>query len=271
MSIGSRMKRAVFSWLVAGIVAIALPPAFAETPVMGVVIMHGKGGSPARHVDGLASALKDKGYLVANIEMPWSGRRNYDVDTTQAEAEVEAALAKLRSEGARKVFVAGHSQGGAFALHFAGKGSADGIICMAPGGSVASKVFRETLGDTIEEARRLVAEGKGGEKARLRDHEGSKGTYTVITTPAVYLTWFDPEGAMNTKRAAHAARPETPILWLVAKKDYPGLRKMNIPLFKQLPANPLTRMVEPDADHHSAPMASVDEVVRWTTEVANAN
>src|SRR5690348_2471343 len=88
---------------------------------IGIVIMHGKGGSPTRLVADLASFLEDKGYLVANIEMPWSGRRQYDVDVAGAEKEVESALAGLRGKGAKKLFVAGHSQGGLFALHCGGR------------------------------------------------------------------------------------------------------------------------------------------------------
>ena len=240
----------------------------ADTSKIGIVIMHGKGGSPSRNVADLANALEGKGYLVANLEMPWSGKRNYDVPVSTAEEEVEAALAALRGKGAQKLFVAGHSQGGVFALYFAGKHAVDGVICMAPGGSVASKVFREKLGDSIARARQLVAEGKGEEKARLEDHEGSRGTYTIVAVPAAYVTWFDPEGAMNSKRSAKAANPQVPILWLVAKRDYPGLRDTNIPLFDTLPKNSHTRLFEPDADHKDAPSASIDEIVRWTAEVA---
>jgi predicted esterase len=82
--------------------------------------MHGKGGSPTKYVSELASSLEGKGYLVANLEMAWSGRRNYDVSVSAAEKEVELALASLRSKGAQELFVAGHSQGGMFALHFGG-------------------------------------------------------------------------------------------------------------------------------------------------------
>ena len=48
---------------------------------VGVVVMPGKGGSPTKFVAELASGLEAKGHLVANIEMPWSGSRNYDVNT----------------------------------------------------------------------------------------------------------------------------------------------------------------------------------------------
>jgi len=251
-------------------VSLVLPvKVMSDTPKIGIVIMHGKGGSPTKTVSELAGALEKKGYLVANLEMPWSGNREYDASVTAAEEQVEAALSSLRGKGAQKVFVAGHSQGGVFTLHFAGKHAVDGIICIAPGGSVASQVFREKLGNSVARARQMVAEGKGDEKSRFDDHEGKKGTFSVVTTAAVYLTWFDPEGAMNSKRAAAAVNPQIPILWIVAQRDYPGLRKTNIPLFDTFPKNSQTRLFEPNADHIGAPYASIGEIARWTAEVAS--
>lgn len=231
--------------------------------------MHCKGGAPTGYVANLARALEGKGYLVVNLEMPWSGRRNYDVTVERGEQEVEAAVAGLRAKGAKKVFVSGHSQGGAFALHMAGRQGIDGVIAMAPGGDVSNRVFREQLGQSVGRARRLVAEGKGNDPAKLEDYEGAKGRYPVIAAPAAYLTWFEPEGAMNMGRAARAANPQVPILWIVGQGERPGLRKVNIPLFSSLPDNSLTRLYEPDADHTGTPTASADEIVRWTREVAS--
>jgi esterase/lipase len=249
-------------------VAAVLPMnVMAEAQKIGIVIMHGKGGSPSRLVSELASSLEGKGFLVANLEMPWSGKRNYDVSVSAAEQEVEAALSTLRSKGAQKLFVAGHSQGGVFTLHFAGKHPVDGIICIAPGGSVGGTLFREKLGDSVARAKQLVADGKGNEKTKLFDYEGSKGTYPVVTTPAVYLTWFDPDGAMNLDRASRVVNPQVPILWIVPKNDYPALRKANIPMFDTLPKNPHTRLFEPGSNHVGAPSASRDEIARWISEV----
>ncbi len=236
---------------------------------VGIVIMHGKGGSPSKHVSDLAGFLENKGYLVVNLEMPWSGRRDYDVNVSAAEQEVEVALSSLRSKGAQKVFVAGHSQGGVFTLHFAGKHAVDGIICITPGGNVGNNVFREKLGDSLARAKQLVAEGKGDEKTKLEDYEGKKGTYPVVTTPALYLAWFDPDGAMNSDRAVRVVSPQIPILWIVAERDYPGLRKVNIPMFETLPRNSHTRLYEPKSDHLGAPSASRDEIARWISEVVS--
>jgi pimeloyl-ACP methyl ester carboxylesterase len=246
-------------------------PTLAEPPPMGVVIMHGKGGSPAGSVAKLARGLEAKGYLVESLDMPWSRRRDYDVPPDRAEEEVVAALSALRAKGAQKVFVAGHSQGGGFALHLAGKIAADGFIAVSPGGDVGNMVFREQLGGTVAQARQLVAEGKGDQRTNLQDYEGAKGKYPIETTPALYLAWFDAESAMNIQRAARAAKPEIPILWIVAKNDYPGLRRTMIPLFEKLPRHPLTRLYEPNSDHLGTPAAAVDEIVRWTNEVAKTS
>ncbi|MBI2312296.1 MAG: alpha/beta hydrolase [Betaproteobacteria bacterium] len=257
--------------LALAIVAAALSPAAAaQTPpsAIGIVVMHGKGGSPAKFVSDLASGLEQKGILVANIEMPWSGRRDYDVSVSVAEKEIQSAFEGLRGKGAKKLFVAGHSQGGLFALYYGSAHPVNGIIAIAPGGSVNSPVYREKLGESVERARKLVAEGKGEEKTRFMDYEGSRGVYPITTTPAAYLSWFDPDGAMNQMKAHKAMSPQMPVLYIVPKNDYPGLLRVKQMMFDALPKNPLTRLYEPDSSHLEAPSASREEIARWAAEVA---
>ncbi len=249
--------------------AISGPVGAQSAPApIGVVIMHGKGGSPAKHVVELATALEARGYLIANLEMPWSGARSYDVNVAAAEAEVESALAQLRGKGAAQVFVAGQSQGGLFALYFGGRHPVDGIIAIAPGGNVASPSYREKLGESVSRARQLIAAGKGDERTRFLDFEGSKGTYTIVCTPANYLSWFDPDGAMNESSAVRSMSPKVPVLFIVPTGDYPVLLKAKQVMFSALPAHPLTKLYEPSSVHLGAPAASIEEIARWTTQVA---
>jgi pimeloyl-ACP methyl ester carboxylesterase len=208
---------------------------------------------------------------VANLDMPWSGNRSYDTSVEGAEKEVDRALEDLRAKGAGKVFVAGHSQGGLFAIHYGGRGAVEGVIAIAPGGSVGNQVFRKELGADVERARKLVAEGKGQERERFNDYEGSRGRYPVSAPASAYLSWFDPEGAMNAVKAARGVNPKIPVLYIAPKNDYPALTKVKQMMFDALPRNPLTRLYEPDSSHLDAPSASSDEIVRWTREVAGAS
>jgi pimeloyl-ACP methyl ester carboxylesterase len=253
------------------VLTVALPVAVTaqpQAPAIGIVIMHGKGGSPGGLVGKLAGGLERKGWLVANLEMPWSGRRGYDADVAAAEQQVNAALEDLRGKGAKKVFVAGHSQGGVFALHYASKHPPDGVIAIAPGGSTSSAIFRQQLGASVELAREMVAAGKGNERAQFLDYEGSRGTSPVRTTAVIYLSWFDPDGAMNQQKSARGLNPGLPVLYVAPRNDYPGLQRVRPAMYGALPANPLTRLYEPDSDHAGAPSASTEEIARWATEVA---
>ena len=247
-----------------------LAQALAQTPTseIGIVIMHGKGGAPTNLVADLATALSDRGYRVSNLEMPWSGRRNYDVSTRVAEQEVETALAALRAQGARRIFIAGHSQGGLFALHLGSKVLVDGMIVIAPGGDVSSAFFQSKVGASVSLARTLIAAGKGEERASFLDFEGSKGTSPVVTTATVYFDWFDPDGVMNQARAVKIFNARIPVLYIAPQGDYPALVRANPPMYAMLPSNPQHRFYTPDTNHRNAPSASIDEIVRWMTVVA---
>lgn len=234
---------------------------------IGVVVMHGKGGNPGRFVNDLASALEFEEFQVANLEMPWSGRRQYDVDINAAVAEITSALEAMRAKGAKKLFVAGHSQGGLNALLYAGRHPVAGVIAIAPGGQVNAGAFPRTLGKHVATARQMVTEGRGHEKAGFEDYEGARGTNPIHTTAAIYLNWFDPEGE-HTTRAFENVKAGTPVLYVAPTRDYPGLIKSKHDNFGMLPSTPMTRMIEPDSDHLNAPAAAATPIIQWIREVA---
>ena len=253
------------------ILALALfasPVSAQNAPVIGIVVMHGKGGSPGGLVKAMSDGLQTKGLRVSSLEMPWSGQRKYDSDVAAAEQQVLAAIKALRDGGAQKLFVAGHSQGAVFGLHFASRHPLDGLIIIAPGGNVGTTFYQQQIGASVSRARRMVADGKGNERADFDEFEGGRGNWTVNTTAATYLSWFEPEGAMNQMKSSAALPKTLPVLHVAPTSDYPALLRAKQEMFDAIPANPLKRLYEPAADHRTAPTAAVDEIVRWTREVA---
>lgn len=252
--------------------ALALLPATvkaqASASEIAVVVMHGKGGNPGKHVAGLAQALEKEGFQVANLEMPWSGRRQYDADMQGAVNEIAAALNAMRAKGAKKLFVAGHSQGGLNALHYGTQQTADGLIAIAPGGNHGTANFQKALGEHVSTAKNMIEAGKGNEKADFADYEGSKGSFPISTTATIYYDWFNPDSAHNMSSVAPKVKSGVPVLYVAPTRDYPSLKQQRQSNFSALPGHPLTRLYEPESGHLDAPAAAAAEIIRWINEVA---
>ena len=120
--------------------------------------------------------------------------------------------------GKNTVFVARHIRGGIFALHYAGQHSVDGVIPIAPGGQVDARSFIDNLSSHVGNAKSMVSEGRGNERATFADFEGSRGTNPITTTAAIYLDWFDPYGA-HTTGVFRKVMKGTPVLHVAPRRD----------------------------------------------------
>lgn len=248
----------------------AWPPlavAQATAPSIGVVIMHGKGGRPDGLTAPLDTTLQQRGWPVASLDMPWSGNRKYNAGVAAAESQVSEAVAALRQRGATKIFLAGHSQGAVFALHYASKHPLDGLVIIAPGGNVATAFYQQQIGSSVSRARQLAAAGKGDETGEFDEFEGGKGHLKIQTTAAIYLSWFDPDGAMNQLKSSAALPKTLPVLHVAPTSDYPALLRSKQEMFDAI-ASPLKKLYEPASDHRNVPRDAAGEIARWIGETA---
>ena len=105
-------------------------PARAET--IGVVMMHGKTGTPAQF-DGLAAAVEAAGFPVERPQMCWTRSRIYDRTYLDCLADADAAAARLKARGATGIVILGMSLGGNAALGYgARRPGLKGVIALAP-------------------------------------------------------------------------------------------------------------------------------------------
>lgn len=184
----------------------------------GVVLLHGKGGTPTSMIEGLTEALKKEGAVVEVPELPWSARRIYDATYDQAMAEIDLAVQKLKWQGAARIVVAGHSLGANAAIGYAARREGlAAVIALAPGHLPEAWALRIRTKSAITRAKKLIAQGKGDIPDSFPDL--AQGIpFSVKATPNVYLSMFDPEGPAVIPRNA-AAMPEVPFLWIVGLAD----------------------------------------------------
>jgi pimeloyl-ACP methyl ester carboxylesterase len=109
------------------------PAADAGGPKIGVVVLHAEGSDPYGQTLRFTRTLIRDGFLTDSPEMPWSARRVYDVGVNAAMKEIDASVARLKSRGAQKIFVVGHSLGAAAAVGYASLRRVDGLIAISPG------------------------------------------------------------------------------------------------------------------------------------------
>ena len=261
------VARILFSFAV---LVLALLPAAAQDlkeRKIGVVLMHGKWGAPnTRFFYKLEHALESAGVVVEKPEMPWSGRRDYDAGYEGAMKDIDNAVAKLKAKGASRIVVGGHSFGGNGGGGYgATRDGLTGIFAIAPGHVPDGNVMRASFANDVAHAKQLAAAGKDDDIAfkdpNVGKIEGKRAKASV------FLSYFDPEGPAAMFKNAAMTRPNTPVLWVVAKTD--PLFNVGKAIYGKVPAHPKNRYAEVEGGHMEAPGNSVEIVLDWLKAITD--
>lgn len=239
----------------------ALPAAAFEPARTGVVVMHGKWGSPSG-VRPVREELEEAGFLVDAPEMAWSGRRMFDRLYEESLTEIDAAVQRLKQRGAIHVVIAGHSLGGNAALGYSALGrEVAALVLLAPAHSPEGKWLKERTADDVAKARALVAEGKGTETAYFTSWNSGDRSRSVSVGAAAFLSFYDPEGPASMSPMAPKIGA-APILWLAPTTD-PTTESFARMVWPQLPAAIAKTRLDIPADHMGIVMAGRVKLVEW--------
>lgn len=264
------MLRRVFS--VIALATVALAATFVSTHAdaqqrIGVLMLHGK--NPGSNQDASFAVLKPvferEGWLVQFPDMPWSRGRYIDGNWDKAMVEVAAHVKTLRDQGASKIIIVGHSMGVPAAMsHAARGGDVQGLVLLAPGhiprGYYTSARLK-AVRDSIDEARALVAAGKGDSRERFIDINQGK-SQVLVTTAKDYLSYFDPASDADMSVTAPRLPLALPVLTAMGEKD-PLFTHIRAYYVDKLPANPKSKYLEVSGGHLETAREASDEIVAW--------
>jgi pimeloyl-ACP methyl ester carboxylesterase len=262
------MHRRLFSALAAFALAAALIPLPAAAQQrIGVLMLHGK--NPGSNRDPNFSPLKDtferQGWLATVPDMPWSRNRYLDGHFDKAMAEIAGHVKSLRDQGATKIVIIGHSMGVPTSMaHAARGGDVDALIGLAPGHAPVgyyTQPWGKPVHDSINEARALVAAGKGDSRERFSDINQGK-QQTVITTAKDFLSWFDPTSDAEMSVTAPRIPAKVPVMTVIGEKD-PLFSRIRAYYVDKLPANPKSKYLEVSGGHLDTPRVASDEIISW--------
>ena len=248
--------------LVVLVLSLLSAAAWAQPSATGVILMHGKWGTPDKGIQPIELELRGAGFRVVSPEMPWSDRRAYDASFDDVMAQLDGEVAKLRAAGARKIVIGGQSFGANIALACAARHpDVSGVIALAPGHTPERFAGNPRMAESLDKARSLLAAGKGGQFANFNDINQGK-TREVSARPAVYVSYFDPAGPAVMPRNAAMLSPNTALLVVVGTRD-PLYSAGSGYIFDRAPKNPYSRFQNVDADHFGTPAAARRLVLDW--------
>ena len=231
---------------------------------VGVVLLHGKWVLNRKTLETLSEALEEAGYTVAMPDMPWSGFRDYDRSYEDALTEIDAAVAKLRKDGATRIVVADTSMGANAALAYGAR--RDGllaVVAVSPGHIPEAMATNRTTAEGVAHAREMVGVGLGGQRAWFSDLNQGR-IRRIETTAAVYLSYVDPAGLASMP--ASAAALKAPLLWVVGEDDPIAERGPDF-AFAKAPPDPRNLYLTVKADHFTAPRIAAAQIVAWLDKV----
>lgn len=250
--------------IVAVAVSCAAPFAYAQSDV-GVVLMHGKQAPPGS-VDDLAAKLRSVGTKVVRPQMPWGQGRweQISVSVEAVHGQVDALVAQLRDQGARRIVVGGHSIGANVALSYAiERDNVAGVIMIGPGHAPGH--FYQTMADVraaVDRAASLVQAGQGAQSFSGPDNNQGR-TFTVATTAEVYLSWMSPKRLANMPAQAPRLSSRIPVLMVIGSQD-PAFGIAQARIFAPAAKHPYSKYVAiPGGDHRSVLGAAGNDAAEW--------
>src|SRR5262249_19658920 len=130
--------------LICLLIGCAALTASAHAETVGVVMMHGKHGTPSQ-LQQIADTIAEAGFAVERPEMCWSAARIYDRTYLECFADIDAAAARLKARGATTIVVLGMSLGGNAALGFGAR--RQGLAAIVAGTRACARISGSTPGD----------------------------------------------------------------------------------------------------------------------------
>lgn len=247
-----------FAWQILGLLAFGQD--LEKTPVRisgstAVIALHGKWGKPPGP---LAASFEAAGARVVSPVMTWSRERLYDVDYSSALQEVHALVEQLRAQGAQTVVLAGHSLGANAAIAYLARYSdVDALMIFAPG-HVPELQYRAGQTQASLKAARERRESGRGEQSdfEFTDFNSGDRRRQILSSAAVYLSFYEPQGLANMSESAAKARASIPVFYAGTTQDPihrwgQGSRY----IYDRLPMHRNSVYVESSAAHMEVPQA----------------
>ena len=242
-------ERDAISGVLAGAEPIDLGPKGADASVL---LVHGFIGAPTNFGE-LPERLADAGYHVRAIRLPGHGTTPFELRETPASEMLSAVLGELRElQGQHKrVFIVGHSMGGALSTLAASMSETDGLVLAAPYFRVTHEwyyVLRpETWTALTAWAVRWLYKGDVFIRVNRREAKDDIVSYRWVPTEATQAA----DHVATLARDPHVLEQITcPVLMLHSPEDFAASPRAAERALERMASEDKTLVWMENSDHH---------------------
>ena len=262
------MEKLVKLAVILSLLLAYFPQTRAEADV-GVIFMHGKRSSlkPRTSVWQLKEKMEDTKLNAVFPKMPWHRDRFMDADFQETLKEIDGLVAKLKSDGATKIVIGGHSMGANVALAYAViRRNVAGVVMVSPGHRPEGDNWRRSLAEDVAKAKAMVAAGKGDEEAEFGDrNQGDVGTFMMKAK--IYVDFWDPEGPVIMSRNVTQLQG-IPLMLTRGEKEVSqrknrGQKTYKEMIFDKAHEHPKNLYREHDGGHRDTPESGATDIIQW--------
>ena len=223
----------------------------------GYLLLHGKGSGPrlpACVMNPLANKMQEDGLLLEHNHMSWGLGSLYFHHIDESLNDIAQGIERLKSQGATRIHLVGHSLGANVAFYYASKFiNFTSIVALAPAHNTHIAKFNQWSNWSRNKAQSLISQGQDG-PADFID-VSMLDVYIINCIPSAYLSYLDPMGdSVMTKNVRRFKQPVNLFIG-TGVKDTTQLNARGL-LYDPAKKTQHSTILESDDDHFTIPINS---------------
>lgn len=233
----------------------------------GFLLIHGKSCGPEVAycpLNAVANSLNSNGFLVQYDSYPWGYNRNYDATSMQAAEEIHESIQTLKSRGATRIHIVGHSMGSNLAMYYStlDHQDYDSIIALCPAHNLHVERFQNLTSWSVEKAIGLV-NMFNDEPSFFIDFQMGRAA-VVEFVPSIYASYFDSEGPCNMAKSAQSTKTAQPVYMVIGSEDHLTVDPEQL-LFAHMLKDTAVSKFEclQGQNHANTPIAALPSILTW--------
>lgn len=239
--------------------------------VDGYLLVHGKMSGPTFpqcSLNPLNELLLANGKLTHYIDYAWSKTRNYNATSYSSADEMHQGISWLKSQGADRVHIVGHSLGGNLGLYYSTVDyqDYDSLIILCPAHNLHNSKFQDLVEWSVNKANQLILSGNNS-PAQFIDSNLGKAQITEML-PEVYASYFDSNGPCNMVRSVRLTKTAKPVYMITGELDTLTVNTKALlfnPMLKDVAKSKFEEMVA--QTHTSVPIAAAPSILQWVSQL----